>query len=92
MQASNREPLLLLLLTIVALIISALQPYNWAIWFLEVFPVLIGGAILIVTYRHFRLTPLLYRLIFIHALILILGAHYSYARVPPGFCFKTFWT
>ncbi|WP_457572241.1 DUF2238 domain-containing protein [Desulfovulcanus sp.] len=85
MQASNREPLLLLLLTIVALIISAIQPYNWAVWFLEVFPVLIGGPILIVTYRHFRLTPLLYRLIFIHALILILGGHYSYARVPLGF-------
>ena len=88
MQTSNREPLLLLLLTIVALIISALQPYNWVIWFLEVFPILIGGPILIITYRRFKLTPLLYRLIFIHALILMLGAHYSYARVPPGFWFQ----
>ncbi|MBT8763160.1 DUF2238 domain-containing protein [Desulfohalobiaceae bacterium Ax17] len=85
---SNLEPLLLLAIATVALIISAIHPYNWIVWFLEVFPVLVGGPILIVTYRDFRLTPLLYRLILIHALILILGAHYTYARVPLGFWFQ----
>jgi putative membrane protein len=39
----------------------------------------------VATYRRFRLTPLLYRLIFLHALVLILGGHYTYARVPAGF-------
>jgi putative membrane protein len=52
---------------------------------LEVFPILIGAPIFIVTYRSFRLTPILYRLLFIHALILMLGAQYTYARVPIGF-------
>jgi len=33
----------------------------------------------------FPLTPLVYWLVAIHSLILILGAHYTYARVPLGF-------
>jgi putative membrane protein len=41
-----------------------------------------------VTYRKFPLTPLLYRLLFVHALILILGGHYTYARVPVGYWFQ----
>ena len=84
MQLSKREPLLLLVITGAAVIISGIHPYSRTTWLLEVFPVLIGAPIVIATYRAFRLTPLLYRLIFIHALILILGAHFTYARVPLG--------
>jgi putative membrane protein len=46
--------------------------------------VLIGAPIAVVTFSAFRLSPLLYRLLFLHALILIVGAHYTYARVPIG--------
>jgi putative membrane protein len=79
------EPLILLALTAVALIASGIRPYDRATWYLEVAPVVIGAAVLITTYRRFPLTPLLYRLIFVHALVLILGGHYTYARVPVGF-------
>ena len=79
------EPLILLGLTLVALIASGIGPYDRATWYLEVAPVVIGGGLLIATYRRFPLTPLLYRLIFLHALVLILGGHYTYARVPVGF-------
>ncbi len=78
-------PATLLALTAVALTISAIRPFNWTIWFMEVVPVLIAIPLLLVTWKKFPLTPLLYALIFVHALILILGAHYSYARVPAGF-------
>ena len=44
----------------------------------------LGVALLIPTRRRFPLTPLLYRLLFLHALILLLGGHYTYARVPLG--------
>jgi putative membrane protein len=60
------------------------NPHDWGTWFLEVLPVLVGGPLLVATHRRFPLTPLLYRLLFLHALILILGGHYTYARVPPG--------
>ena len=82
---SRREPLVLFALVGIALVISGIGPYDRMTWLLEVAPVLIGAAILIPTYRRFPLTPLLYRLLFVHALILILGGHYTYARVPPGF-------
>ena len=36
------------------------------------------------TARRFPLTPLAYRLIFVHALILMLGGHYTYAQVRSG--------
>jgi len=82
---SAREPLILLGLTAVALAVSAIHPYDWTTWVLEVAPILIGVPILIATWRRFPLTPLVYRLLFLHALILMLGGHYTYARVPLGF-------
>jgi putative membrane protein len=82
---SATEPLILLALTAVALIASGIQPYDRTTWFLEVAPIFIGAPLLIATYRRFPLTPLLYRLLFLHSLILILGGHYTYARVPLGF-------
>jgi putative membrane protein len=76
---------LLLGLTAVALVVSGIGPHDRTTWWLEVFPVLLGVPLLIATRRRFPLTPLLYVLLFIHALILILGGHYTYARVPLGF-------
>ncbi|HEV2431052.1 MAG TPA: DUF2238 domain-containing protein [Burkholderiales bacterium] len=70
---------------LVALVISGIKPYDRATWWMEVAPVLIAAPILAVTYRHFPLTTLLYCLIVIHALVLILGGAYTYARVPLGF-------
>jgi putative membrane protein len=51
-------------------------------WALEVAPAVIGAFILIATYDRFRLTTLLYVLITIHAIVLMVGGHYTYARVP----------
>ncbi len=82
---SPREPLVLLALTVLALLVSGIQPYDRATWWLEVAPVLIAVPVLLATGKAFPLTPLLYRLIFLHALVLILGGHYTYARVPLGF-------
>jgi putative membrane protein len=79
------EPLILLGVTAAALVASGIGPHDRATWYLEVAPVVIGAGLLIATYRRFPLTPLLYRLIFLHALVLILGGHYTYARVPAGF-------
>lgn len=85
MTPSAREPAVLLALTAVALLVSGVHPYERGTWVLEVFPVLLGAPILVATHARFPLTPLLYRLLFLHALILILGGHYTYARVPLGF-------
>ena len=73
------------LLLVLILLFSGFRPYDRAAWLLEVTPVLIALPILVMTYRRFPLTTLLYVLIFIHALILILGGSYTYARVPLGF-------
>ena len=68
-----------------ALVASGWQPYDRTTWWLEVAPVLIVVPLLIATRRAYPLTSLLYALIFVHALILILGGAYTYARVPLGF-------
>jgi putative membrane protein len=68
-----------------ALIVSGIQPYDRATWWMEVAPVLIAAPLLVAAHRRFPLTPLLYTLIFVHALVLILGGAYTYARVPAGF-------
>lgn len=68
-----------------ALVASGIAPYDRATWLLEVAPVLIGAPILVATWRRFPLTTLLYGLIALHALVLIYGGAYTYARVPLGF-------
>jgi putative membrane protein len=82
---SKREIIILLLLGAVFLVLSGIAPHDRVTWLLEVAPVLIVVPILFATGKRFPLTPLAYRLIFIHALILMLGGHYTYARVPLGF-------
>ena len=74
----------LLLGTVIALLISGWRPYERVTWLLEVAPVLIALPVLIATRRTYPLTTLLYWLIFAHALVLILGGAYTYARVPLG--------
>ena len=61
------------------------KPFDLTTWFLEVFPVLVAIPLLALTRESFPLTRLLYWLIFVHALILMVGGHYTYARVPLGF-------
>src|SRR2546426_563141 len=68
-----------------ALVVSGIAPYDRTTWWLEIFPILIGTPILVATYRRFPLTKLTYTLLAIHALILVVGGHYTYARVPLGF-------
>jgi len=64
------------------LVWSGIGPYDRYTWFLEVAPVLISLPLLGVTYFRFRLTTLVYALIAAHAVILLVGGHYTYARVP----------
>lgn len=72
-------------LVLLALLASAIAPYDRLTWLLEVAPVLIAAPILLLSYRRFPLSSLLYGLICLHALVLILGGAYTYARVPLGF-------
>ena len=61
---------------------SGINPKDQFTWLLEVLPALIGIIILTFTYNRFRLTTLTYLLILIHAIILMVGGHYTYAEVP----------
>ena len=80
----DRLPSFLLVITLIAMVVSGLKPYDRVTWLMEVAPVLIAVPILIATRRNFPLTTLLYVLICLHALVLILGGTYTYARVPLG--------
>jgi putative membrane protein len=79
-------PLRLYSAALIALLaVSGWKPHDLPTWAMEVAPVAIVLVLLWATQRRFPLTPLLYALIFLHACVLMLGGHYSYARVPLGF-------
>jgi putative membrane protein len=63
---------------------SGWQPHDYPTWWLEVLPALAAAVILALSRYRFPLTPLLYVLVLIHAVILMVGGHYTYAEVPIG--------
>ena len=84
MTRARREPAVLAALAVAALVVSGLHPHDRLTWLLEVSWVLVGLPALALTRRLFPLTPLLYRLLFLHALVLIVGGRYTYELVPLG--------
>ncbi len=73
---------LLLLIVGAVFIWSAIAPRDWFTWWLEVMPVLLVLPVLFATYAKFPLSNLVYGLIALHAIILLIGGHYTYAEMP----------
>ncbi|MCR9258729.1 MAG: DUF2238 domain-containing protein [Pseudomonadaceae bacterium] len=67
---------------VTVLIWSGIDPHDYPTWVLEAGPAVIAAAVLWFTRKSFPLTPLAYLLILIHCIILMVGAHYTYAEVP----------
>ena len=67
------EKLTLLLVTMLVLLWSGINPRDRITWFFEVVPVILALAILV---------------LFVHGLILMIGGHYTYAEVPVGYWFQ----
>ena len=72
-------------MALTGLIITGIAPLERGTWWLEVAPVVLALPILYWTRKSFPLTPLAYGLIAVHAVILMVGGHYTYANVPFGF-------
>ena len=81
----NRPLAAVSLVIIAGLVLSGIRPYDRTTWILEVFPVFVALPLLWATRERFPLTTLLYTLIALHAVVLMVGGAYSYARVPLGF-------
>ncbi|MEU0027294.1 DUF2238 domain-containing protein [Streptomyces sp. NPDC006335] len=77
-------PVLLAWAVVAALALSAWGPRDRTTWFLETVWVLVGLPLIVLTWRRFPLTDLLCCLLAVHALVLIVGGHYTYAQVPLG--------
>ncbi|HEX6669538.1 MAG TPA: DUF2238 domain-containing protein [Gemmatimonadales bacterium] len=77
--------LALLISAAAVLVWSGIEPHDRFTWLLEVAPVLIGAPMLILLRPRLRLTRLVYTLLWIHAVILMVGGKYTYAEVPLGF-------
>lgn len=78
----NILPVGLFITACLVLLWSGVNPYDRATWWMEVAPALVAAPILVLTFHKFRLTTLVYILVFVHAIILMIGGHYTYARVP----------
>jgi putative membrane protein len=84
--STSKYPLALLMIVLAFWVWSGISPQDTRLtWILETFPFFIALPVMLLTYRRFPLTSLNYTLIAIHAMILMLGGHYSYAKVPLGF-------
>ena len=82
LKRNNLIKTLWIVVYLVVLIWSGIQPKDQIIWFLEVSPAVIGAILLLATYNSFRLTPMLYIFIWLHCIVLMVGGHFTYAEVP----------
>ena len=73
------------LLLLLILAFTGLSAGDKVTWLMEAAPVMIVVPLLWLTHHRYPLTPLLYTLIFFHAIILMVGGMYTYAKVPIGF-------
>src|SRR6266498_5299302 len=84
----SRTNAALLVLFFAVLVWSAVRPHDYFTWSMEGFPAIVGIVLIAATHRRFPLTPLLLVLLTLHAIILMVGGHYTYAEVPLGFWMK----
>lgn len=87
METSPADKLPRTLLALLTLICAATlydPPAGRVSWLLEVGPGLAGVGALVLTYRRFRMSNLVYVCVFLHMLILIYGGFYTYALTPLG--------
>jgi putative membrane protein len=79
---SRRLHLFLLVSFAAILAWSRWQPKDTFIWFLESVPAIVGAIVLVAIYRRTRLTSLVYALVWLHAVVLVVGGHYTYSEMP----------
>lgn len=73
---------LLLLIVAAVFVWSAIRPTSYAVWALEVAPALVGLVIVMALYQRFRLTTMSYVIIAMLAVLMLIGGHYIYSKVP----------
>ncbi len=67
-----------------AFVVTGVATGDRLTWLLETFWVILAIPLILLTWRRFPLTTLLCCLLAVHALILIYGGMYTYARTPLG--------
>lgn len=75
---------------IAVLVFSAIQPHDYYTWVLEALPAVLGAMVLLFFRKSWPMTPMVYVLILWHAVVLMIGAKYTYALVPYFDRFLTF--
>lgn len=77
---------ILLILLILIQVALGISPHaDRTTWFLENAPVFIILPYLFYLHPRIQITKLTFTVLFVHAIVLIVGGHYSYAEVPAGF-------
>lgn len=75
---------LLLVIVLVVFIWSGIRPHDYMTWLMEVVPAILGAIAMWFTRKRFPLSNFMLTCIAIHAIILMIGGHYTYAQVPIG--------
>lgn len=78
----------LLLVTLAVFVWSAISPHDYPTWWMEVGPAIAGAIAVAITWKRFPLSNFMLGCIAAHAIILMVGGHYTYAQVPLFNWFK----
>lgn len=73
---------LMLLVFLAVFIWSAIEPYSYKTWLPLAVPTLIFGIPILLNYKKFKFSTFVYLVILIHAIIVIIGAKFTYTFNP----------
>ncbi|MEH7445169.1 DUF2238 domain-containing protein [Bacillus sp. JJ1122] len=74
--------LVLLIIVIIVFTWSAIKPTAYSSWVLEVTPAVVPIVVFLILYKKFRLTTLSYTIIAFVTILMFIGGHYIYSKVP----------
>ena len=81
-EGEKRIHISLLVLFLIAIVLSVINPFHQIFWFGQALPAMLIVSGLVWGYRKFTFTTFVYVIVFLHMLILLIGAHYTYSENP----------
>lgn len=77
-----KNHIIMIIIYLVVLIWSYIEPFSFITWLLEALPAIILVAVLVYLYKDFQFSTFVYFIVLVHSIVMLVGSKYTYERNP----------